>query len=1170
MLLVSCGGGSGSGTQPASPPPTANADTTPPILTVQGGTSIRHEQGTPYIDAGATATDDVDGTLAVTSAGSVGDAAGTYTITYTASDRSGNAATATRTVTVSDTTPPTISLSGDASVILNAGEAYTDPGASAADAVDGLVAVAVDGSVATEPGTYTLRYTATDIAGNAATTTRTVTVREENADGSATDLVVFDAGRAAAIWDQGISAFDAAIDFRNCNEDGGSGCPSIAWRIAEDAERGPVLEVEHAASGEFAGLFISTAGIVDVSVYSEGSVNFDVKVVSGDSRITMKLDCIFPCTSGDRALGSRGADGWETVEVSLGDLAAGGLVLERVNTGIVIWATETISTVFRIDNVRFTGLAEGAAVPTVALDPNPPVDFELLAFGSGTVSDTPNPLSRRCVFDFGNFIFNAGVVRPEIAGCDTATSTPIGDPAPRFPQLTGPAAAQPTMTHRWWGSVSFLGEMHTGRPSDAAYITPDPINARITERGVRLGSIPAGLRADAGGFLYPIPDPFAEVFDGIAIGNSQFDDLDGRLKDFSDGSVTVEWASAGIPVMDATFVHGSPYVFFTVHAGEMVVRTLRPDGGEKGTFYEQGDSLGVTTNVAGQRNNFLITGAGATTFAAITTNEITVNNASGEVTVTYLPEHGGVASDAMAAFFEARARNVVASVAIEHAIDRDTNTVTVTHGYRDAQGSPVATLAGLQPLHWKNSSQALTSFAIRSARGLMRFAETDGFSYTLPYVGVLPSLPTFDDAIEPAVLKALADEFVDPGPASWNAERDTYFTGKNYGKVAELIAIADAAGLDAEATRLRDWLKEELEDWFSADTTAPLDEQKYFVYDERWSTLLGFEESFAAHQQLNDHHFHYGYFVRAAAEICRAEPDWCSAERWGPMVELLIRDYAGGRDDALFPYLRHFDPANGFSWASGSVNFIRGNNNESTSEAANAFGAMVLYGLVTGNEQLTERGIYLHASQAAAVREYWTNIDGSTAPGSDRDNFPPGYSRLMTSIVWGDGGAFSTFFSGAFAHILGIQTLPMNPLVLHLGVEADYLRDYVTLGLTESSNGMPSGLAPEQWPDIWWSVLALTDPDAALADYATLNDYTVEGGETKAHTYHWLHTMQRLGRVRTGTGALTADYPAAIAFDRLGVTTYVVYNFDAIARQVRFSDGQIIDAAAGTFTIVTD
>ena len=155
-----------------------------------------------------------------------------------------------------------------------------------------------------------------------------------------------------------------------------------------------------------------------------------------------------------------------------------------------------------------------------------------------------------------------------------------------------------------------------------------------------------------------------------------------------------------------------------------------------------------------------------------------------------------------------------------------------------------------------------------------------------------------------------------------------------------------------------------------------LDNDKYFMYDEQWNTLLAMEESFASHQQLNDHHFHYGYFVRSAAEICRHDAQWCSDEEYGAMVKLLIRDYAADRDDPQFPYLRHFDPANGFSWASGTANFARGNNNESTSEAANAYGAMVLFGLHTGDQDLVDRGIYLHALTGASYWEYWNNIDG--------------------------------------------------------------------------------------------------------------------------------------------------------------------------------------------------
>jgi endoglucanase Acf2 len=1061
-----------------------------------------------------------------------------------------------------DRTAPVITVAGSATVNHEQGTTYTDQGATATDAVDGPVPVTTSGSVGTAAGTYTLTYTATDSAGNTATATRTVIVVAPPPGSDPTDLLVFTNGAVDPAWDRGISAFDAAIGFGECNNDGGAACPSISWELVADIERGDVLQVTHTAAGNLAGLFIAASIPLDVSGFASGSVAFDIKVISGNSNITMKLDCVYPCTSGDQLLGSRGATGWESVEVPFATLVAGGLDLANVNTGIVIWATNASSTIFQVDNVRFTGFDDTGPPPTG--------NYTITSYGAGSISDTINPASYRCVVDFGNWIYNAGVVEPAIPACNQSSGIPTGTPTPRFPQLTGPAAVDPTPTHKWWGSIPFLGEMTIGDPNDAAYITPDPITARVTNRGFRAMGIPSGLASSNDGFAYSIPDPFNEVFDGIAIGNTNFSSMDAYLKGHSDGSVTVEWQSGGQAVMEATFVHGSPYVYVKAHQGGLVVRTLRTDGGEKGTFYNQGNSLGVWTSVAGNHNNFLVTGEGNTTFGNIAGNEITVSNATNELTLTWLPQTAGTPTDVLTGFFEARARDVVAAVEIDYAVDRSTNEVTVSHAYVDSQGAAIETIVGLHPLHWKNSAQPTSAYTVRSARGTIKFSQTDSFDYQLPSVGVLPALPSIDGTFDQATLEGLVSGFVSQGPAAWNDRTDTYWAGKNYGKVAELIAIADSIGMDAEATQLLDWLKSELADWFTAETNGSLDVVKYFVYDDEWNTLLGLEESFASHQQLNDHHFHYGYFVRAAAEICRMDAAWCGADQYGPMIELLIRDYAADADDPMFPYLRNFDPANGFSWASGPANFARGNNNESTSEAANAYGAIVLYGLITGRDDLVEKGMYLHASTAAAYWQYWNNIDGYNNAGADADNFPPGYNRITTSIIWGDGAAFATWFSGAFAHILGIQGLPSNPLILHVGQYADYMVDYVTLGLSESSNIRPSGLPADQWRDLWWNLWAMTDADAAIADYDTVADYVPEAGETRAHTYHWIHTFQRLGHLMTGTGALTADYPAALAFDNNGVTSYVVYNFTAQAWVVSFSDGQIVNAVPYGFTVITN
>ena len=76
-----------------------------------------------------------------------------------------------------DTTPPIITLNGDATVTLNVGDSYTDAGAAASDDMDGNVAVITTGSVdTTTAGEYTITYSASDTAGNTSRATRTVTV----------------------------------------------------------------------------------------------------------------------------------------------------------------------------------------------------------------------------------------------------------------------------------------------------------------------------------------------------------------------------------------------------------------------------------------------------------------------------------------------------------------------------------------------------------------------------------------------------------------------------------------------------------------------------------------------------------------------------------------------------------------------------------------------------------------------------------------------------------------------------------------------------------------------------------------------------------------------------------------------------------------------------------
>ncbi len=164
-------------------------DTTAPVITLNGASTINLEVGNTYNELGATATDNIDGDISgdIATTGTVNtNSAGTYTRYYNVSDAAGNAATqVTRTVIVTqpvDTTAPVITLIGASTINLEVGDTYNELGATATDNVDGNItsSIVITGTVNTNSaGTYTRFYNVSDAAGNAATQrTRSVIVTQ--------------------------------------------------------------------------------------------------------------------------------------------------------------------------------------------------------------------------------------------------------------------------------------------------------------------------------------------------------------------------------------------------------------------------------------------------------------------------------------------------------------------------------------------------------------------------------------------------------------------------------------------------------------------------------------------------------------------------------------------------------------------------------------------------------------------------------------------------------------------------------------------------------------------------------------------------------------------------------------------------------------------------------
>jgi len=109
----------------------------------------------------------------------LGPANSPYTIAFSyAGDANFNGATATSTLQVADTTPPTIALNGAATLTVEGGTAFTDPGATATDSFAGDLTAAIQATGAVNTavvGSYTRTYTVSD-GYNSASITRTVNV----------------------------------------------------------------------------------------------------------------------------------------------------------------------------------------------------------------------------------------------------------------------------------------------------------------------------------------------------------------------------------------------------------------------------------------------------------------------------------------------------------------------------------------------------------------------------------------------------------------------------------------------------------------------------------------------------------------------------------------------------------------------------------------------------------------------------------------------------------------------------------------------------------------------------------------------------------------------------------------------------------------------------------
>ena len=130
--------------------------------------------GSDFVPEKVTATDNYDKKIKVKNILSKDKSS----VTYSATDSSGNTTSVTKKVLYEDKTPPKIEVIGGEEMYIKLGDQFDDPGVKVIDNCDGKIKdVKRDGSWnANEIGDYTLTYTVTDKAGNTSKATRKVIV----------------------------------------------------------------------------------------------------------------------------------------------------------------------------------------------------------------------------------------------------------------------------------------------------------------------------------------------------------------------------------------------------------------------------------------------------------------------------------------------------------------------------------------------------------------------------------------------------------------------------------------------------------------------------------------------------------------------------------------------------------------------------------------------------------------------------------------------------------------------------------------------------------------------------------------------------------------------------------------------------------------------------------
>ncbi|GER35727.1 beta-glucan-binding protein [Striga asiatica] len=324
----------------------------------------------------------------------------------------------------------------------------------------------------------------------------------------------------------------------------------------------------------------------------------------------------------------------------------------------------------------------------------------------------------------------------------------------------------------------------------------------------------------------------------------------------------------------------------------------------------------------------------------------------------------------------------------------------------------------------------------------------------------------------------------------------SYFYGKLIARAARLALIAEEISHPIVIPVIKNFLKETIEPWLEGTFGS-----NGFLYDSKWGGIVTKQGSFDSGADFgfglfNDHHYHIGYFLYAIAVLVKIDPSW--GRKYKPQAYSLVADFMNmkRKGNSGYPRLRCFDLYKLHSWAGGLTEFADGRNQESTSEAVNAYYSAALMGLAYGDTHLVSTGSTLTAFEIEAAKMWWHVREDSS-----NNLYPKEFVRenCVVGVLWSSKRDSGLWFAPPEWREcrLGIQLLPLLPVSEVLFSDVRFVKELVEWVLPAlNREGVGEG-----WKGFVYALRGVYDIEGALESIRNLKGH--DDGNSCWMTVSW-------------------------------------------------------------------